>query len=115
MPLLKARQSRAWHLAYNDRPVPMVWYACEGHGGTVQCVRCAGLGVATAFAAVVRYALANIGPLSINIDAIPMQAYGGGLFTVSTCHSFFRAINLGLVAFLCATSVPEEKWTEASF
>ena len=65
--------------------------------------------------AVVRYALANIGPLSINIDAIPMQAYGGGLFTVSTCHSFFRAINRGLVAFLCATSVPEEKWTEASF
>lgn len=26
-------------------------------------------------------ALATVGPLAINIDAIPMQAYGGGLFT----------------------------------
>ena len=114
MPLLKARQSRAWHLAYNDRPLPMVWYACEGHGGTVQCVRCTGLGVATAFAAVVRYALANIGPLSINIDAIPMQAYGGGLFTaraiLSSNESWASSVSL---RHFCSRG--KEKWTEASF
>jgi len=28
----------------------------------------------------VMWALAHVGPLSINIDAIPMQSYGGGLF-----------------------------------
>lgn len=29
----------------------------------------------------VMYALANVGPVAVNVDAIPMQAYGGGLFT----------------------------------
>lgn len=29
----------------------------------------------------VMYTLANVGPVAVNVDAIPMQAYGGGLFT----------------------------------
>lgn len=29
----------------------------------------------------VMHALATVGPLAINVDAIPMQSYGGGLFT----------------------------------
>ena len=27
------------------------------------------------------FALANVGPVAVNVDAIPMQTYGGGLFT----------------------------------
>ena len=27
------------------------------------------------------FALANVGPVAVNVDAIPMQSYGGGLFT----------------------------------
>lgn len=29
----------------------------------------------------VMYTLATVGPVAVNVDAIPMQAYGGGLFT----------------------------------
>ena len=27
------------------------------------------------------YTLANVGPVAVNVDAIPMQSYGGGLMT----------------------------------
>ena len=29
----------------------------------------------------VMYTLANVGPVAVNVDAIPMQSYGGGLMT----------------------------------
>ena len=35
----------------------------------------------------VMFALATIGPVAVNVDAIPMQSYGGGLMTACAMDS----------------------------
>ena len=51
----------------------------------------------------VMYALATRGPVAVNVDAIPMQSYGGGLMTVRLFLLYFLLyfLHTFLCTFLC--------------